>query len=343
MEVCSHNGLDPKTILLKINGTMCNLNCIYCSEIKKSHKSKIPLDQIKIIFNHLPFDSAIILHGGEPLLDLEYFKEVFFLFKKRNFKYKLSLQTNGVLNFETIDFLCENCGDINIGISIDGPEQQNLFRVDYSNNQIFDKVVQTIHIFEERGVNIKCIVTINAISVRQPDEILDFFLSFKNIKQLKFNPCFDSTNGKLNVYAINPMNFLKFLRILSYRWIHNHLYRRIHIDPLQSLAEKIMNENVFHYKYSCNNYISIYSDGKCTPCDALGDECFFVNNYSDIFTLNNQNDISTFKCISCSDYQICGGGCKAILLRFKENSRLLNEYCQYRKDLTNLIRALVKQ
>jgi uncharacterized protein len=338
MEVCSRNGLDPKTVLLKINGASCNLNCIYCSEIKKKLKRQIPLDQIEYILKQLPLDTAVILHGGEPLLDFEYFKKVFSAFKQVNFKYKLSLQTNGVLDIEAINFLCKDHEDINIGISIDGPRKQNSFRTN-NNEPVFDQVVRTMRLFEERGINLKCIATVNSISADSPAETLDFFMSFKNIKQLRFNPCFDCTKGTLNKYSVHPLVFLDFLHKLSIRWINDRLYKEIRLDPLQSTAERIINNDIRYY-YPCNNYISIYSDDKCTFCDALGDEHFIVHDYSNIFNLNNQN--KKFKCSSCHDYPLCGGGCNAIMARFAQNESLLIDYCQYRKGLARIIRDITK-
>src|SRR5699024_1961520 len=139
--------------------------CYYCSETKKSYKTSMSLSECSKIISELPTSCDIILHGGEPLLDIDLFRAALSAFKKKNSSRKLSIQTNGCINDDVKALLLENRDILHIGISIDGPAEDNALRLDPLGNPIFLDTDRTIRFFEENGIPIKCISTINAINI----------------------------------------------------------------------------------------------------------------------------------------------------------------------------------
>lgn len=344
MEVCSHNEFDPNTVLLKINGTMCNLNCKYCSEIKKSYKNSMNFEECKNIVSELPTSCDILLHGGEPLLDYNTVNAVISTFRTKKTGNRLSIQTNGCIDYHMKQLLLDNSDILRIGISIDGDDVQNSLRVDYQDNPVFQQVDETISFFEQHGIPIKCIATVNSTNMDNPIGALEYFLSHKNIKQIRFNPCFDVNEEGLATYSIRPLHFLKYiLKIIEY-WIAHGVYKTIRIDPIQAEFEAILKPATQAY-VNCCKFVSIYPKGRATICDALGTETFQPVEVSKIFVDAEQrfHDILVGPCGDCKDFLNCGGGCIAIFRRFDGIEDLRQEYCDYRMRLKQYIRSVMHE
>lgn len=342
MEVCSHNRFDPNTMLLKINGTKCNLNCRYCSEIKKSHKEAMCIEECQNIMSALPTNCDLILHGGEPLLDCNVVSKIISAYREKGLKSKISIQTNGIIDAKMKQLLLENSDILKIGISIDGPNEQNKLRVDYCNNPVFKQVDETLTFFLQNNIQIKCIATVNSVNVHDPIGSLEYFLSHKNIKQVRFNPCFDMEDTGVADYAIRPLQFLDYtIKLVDY-WIQHRIYREVRIDPIQSEIEAVLSQASNPY-INCCKFISVYPNGKATICDALDVEYFEYGLISEIFTNAEHKymDKLYYPCKNCVDFAECGGGCVAIFRRYSGRDELLQEYCTYRKKLKQYIKGII--
>lgn len=336
MEVCSHNFLDPKTILLKINGTACNMNCLYCSETKKQYKTHMSLDFIESCFKKIPDDVEIILHGGEPLLDSEYIERIILLHYKFR-KTKLGIQSNGCFSDAMLNVLIKHKNKLKIGISLDGNCEQNIFRVDAHGNETFFRIDKLLDTLTENNLSIKCIATITAANVKTPNELLTYILSKKCITQLRINPCFDVSNDRMAEYAITPIHFYEFLEKITVCWIETKGFSHLRLDPIQAALE---NRQLRKQTAKCWQFISLYPDGICTLCDALGNKSFHCNDIATVFVegmrfFENQRDVHF--CSSCLQNKNCEEGCIAILRRLSNTPLLIEQYCQYKKKFFALI------
>lgn len=342
MEVCSHNGFDPNTILLKINGTKCNLNCKYCSETKKSYKNFMCSEECEAVISALPSSCEIILHGGEPLLDFNTVSAAITAFRNKRTGHRLSIQTNGCIDSDMQQLLLNNSDILKIGISIDGPGEQDSLRVDYNNNSSFQRVDETISFFEQHNIPIKCIATVHSANVHDPIGALQYFMSHKNIKQVRFNPCFDMNGKVLADYSIRPAQFLEYLLKITEYWITYRVYKCARIDPIQAEFEAVL-QPVKQPCINCCKFISIYPQGQSTICDALGAESFESNTLSEIFedAEHRFHETLVSPCRNCVNFLDCGGGCIAIFRRFKGLEMLTQEYCDYRKKLKQFIRNIM--
>ena len=265
MEVCSHNFLDPKTILLKINGTACNMNCLYCSETKKQYNTRMPLDFIESCFKQIPDDVEIILHGGEPLLDSEYVEKIILLHYKYR-KIKLGIQSNGCFSDAILNVLIKHRDKLKLGISLDGNCEQNIFRIDAHGKETFFRIDKLLDTLTDNNFTIKCIATITAANVKTPQELLTYALSKRCITQLRVNPCFDVFNDQMAEYAITPIQFYEFLEKITVQWIETKGFSHLRLDPIQAALE---NKQQKEQTARCWQFISLYPNGICTLCDAL--------------------------------------------------------------------------
>lgn len=338
MEVCSYSNRDPKTILLKINGTLCNLNCEYCSEIRKEKNGKMSLKFIRELFTKVPQSAVFILHGGEPLMDARYLEKIIssFILARSG---RLHIQTNGVFDNDMFRVLLKYRNCIHIGISIDGPEELSSYRVDRDGKPVFKRVDKVIDSLGLEGIEIKCICTVNNKNHQYPAEILRYFLSKENVRQVRLNPCFDVCNKRLAPYAVRPSQFLQFLTSGFEIWLKDSLYSKIRVDPFHAMIEYFLTESGKR-SLECANFISIYPDGTCTLCDALGELRFKCRDWSNVF-LDAEEYLKT-KVLqydaALNKQQQCEGQCIAMQNRFSCSGELIKEYYECRKQFLRIVK-----
>lgn len=338
MEVCSHNHLDPNTVLLKINGTACNLHCRYCSEIVKKKDIRMSLEYIHNIFERLPADTSIILHGGEPLLDAHFIDELIHLFRDYRTG-KLSIQTNGCFSKEILLVLLNNRKYIKLGISLDGPSEHSCYRAFPNGRASFNCVNSLLDELCEYDFDVKCIATIHSLNHKDPNRFMEYFLSKKNVTQLRINPCFDVSQQGLADYSITPSQFFVFLREIFYLWLNKSLFQKIRIDPIHAAFEHVLSGEHTSNR-NCHRFVSIYPQNLCTLCDSFGDMSFICDDWKNLFfQAELYSKAKLFdQCSHCIESSACDLGCIAILKRFQPWPWLVDDYCRYRRNFFSLIR-----
>lgn len=328
MEVCSCGAYAPDTVLLKLNGTKCNLHCDYCSEIVKGRLGCMSLDVVRKLFLSLPNDADVILHGGEPLLDLILAKEVIDLHYELRGK-RIGIQTNGCCPAGTIEMLSAVSDKIKLGVSIDGPENCNLYRKTGKGHPAFAVVDSFLEHARSRNIPVKCISTINNVNVQFPIQVLDYFSTKEAVVSLRINPCFDVRDNGLANYAVHPLRFLWFLKAATSHWLESKYYRNFKLEPILSALQSRFSPDEINGNLPCAKYVSFYPDGVCTLCDVLGNDTV-ERDLGNLFA--HQNDaVPPSDCLSCINRVRCSG-CPGILRRFAKNKELKAEYCEYRKE-----------
>jgi uncharacterized protein len=152
------------TIILKV-AAPCNLACTYCYEYatgdntwrnKPKHLDpQIAKKLAERIDEHLctnDIDSFnIVLHGGEPLLvGPEKLKEIFeaLISQPSREKIRLHLQTNGLLIDEEFCSLFSKY-NVQVGVSLDGDEEANRFRVDHAAKSTYKSAIKGIETLKQ--------------------------------------------------------------------------------------------------------------------------------------------------------------------------------------------------
>ncbi len=152
-----------KVLVLKV-ASRCNLNCTYCymynlgDDTYKNQPKFMSVDTVDAIINqvlihcqkHQIKQFEFIFHGGEPLLVAATFYADFVRLAKASLlpytKPVFNLQTNGTLLTES---WCKTLGNlkISIGISLDGPPEDNdFYRIDHQGNGSYYKVLEGLRI-----------------------------------------------------------------------------------------------------------------------------------------------------------------------------------------------------
>lgn len=85
----------------------CNINCIFCDELKKlSPRAYSPsqlMDEVRLLGKSKGTHHSVALTGGEPLLYVGFLKEFLKLLKKEHLK--SYLETNGILTKELAEII----------------------------------------------------------------------------------------------------------------------------------------------------------------------------------------------------------------------------------------------
>lgn len=351
MEVCSQNMNDPRTVLLKVNGNRCNLSCEYCSELPKSFsKEQCMFDMKKIenILNRLPRDIAIIFHGGEPsLIGKENILQLALLIKKLGFSVLPSIQTNGFLGDDWVDFFGMYKDILRISVSIDGDKWCNAYRKNKNNDpiKVFNVVDEFLNKLDSKGIEFRCIATINNLSWDKGEMIINYFSKFEHLTFLRLNPCFDIDGNGIKAWAITPSQYLECLVHAFDRMVELGMYNKVKVDPFMDIIS-CLNVDDRKFDFKCNKFSSIFPDGTITSCDAMREieqDVEICEEMFDEFIQPSYVDTCMKMCEGCEDLLLCRGGCPPLINRYKEfNPELIKDYCNYRVQIRKYILKVIK-
>ena len=146
-------GNTVKALCLHISHT-CNLNCSYCFASQGKYHGERALMSFEVGKRALDFlvensstrrNLEVDFFGGEPLMNFEVVKKLVAyareIEKEHNKNFRFTLTTNGVLiDDDVIEFANKEMS--NVVLSLDGRKEiHDKFRVDYSGNGSYDKIV----------------------------------------------------------------------------------------------------------------------------------------------------------------------------------------------------------
>ena len=360
--------LDPLSVILKLPGETCNINCSYCYE-KRSPKLGIKKMEISTIqkFLNLAGGSplAVELHGGEPLLaGKNTFKEILKLLEGYNGPIEVTLQTNATLiDREWAEILTGYDVNMAISISLDGDQTANQFRLSYANKETINKVEEGLRVLHESGISTGVACTVTKLSLERGPQILEYFASLPTVRHVKFNPCFDydvsleneyRAGSGIPIWSITPMEFEGFLEDVFLYW-KKGLYETVTIDPVMSVIRAVDGRDNNFCVYSekkCAHVLTLYPNGDLTSCDELNANDSRLANVNELSTLDEVRSLKSNQklkeglqeiledCSECDYYNVCKGGCLATRKRYK-GSRYYEEYCLYKKKLIDFVREEV--
>lgn len=238
---------DNVNIILKTAGNMCNINCKYCFEqVKAVSKETIKKEELrKVIENVRSKKCSIVFHGGEPLIiGTEKFAELLDVIREY-YPQKVNVvhvQTNGTLiTEEWIDLLFKQYNDLNIeiAISLDGTDEMNSLRVDYSGKPTFERVVNAYKLLEHVNKKAGMLSVISKDSLHLYKEYHDLIASIPNIAFVKINALFNIENKLLTTDSITPIEYAQFIVDFSKCYIESALYKKVAVEPILSILQNI--------------------------------------------------------------------------------------------------------
>ncbi|NMX71372.1 radical SAM protein [Pseudomonas sp. WS 5532] len=357
------------SVILKLVGETCNLDCIYCYEKRRPYSGSrvLRVDSISNFLTGLDKQLAIELHGGEPLLypESEFEKLSKLLIQLGSKVHSVRIQTNAtLLDKEMISKLIGWFPRLQLGISFDGLD--DTFRIDYEGKSATSLIEQSIRYTTELNIPIGIISVITSKNIKYPDQLVQHVSTFSNVKALKLVPCFDvsvtqgegpkrrnitknliaSSEGAQMPWSINPKDFSDFVIAAHGYWKEKGLFRSFNLEPGVSILKKQMGLIVNDCDYGikkCGHVITIYPDGHVGTCDELasGESQKLPLTIADMQKTKtilenflNRKDVNLLleQCSTCSLFSLCGGGCIATRQRFLKAGRS-REYCDARFQL----------
>lgn len=327
----------PLSIMVKPASSACNLRCEYCFYTAVAKKREVfDKGMLSLETSEKMISSAFecskdfvgfVFQGGEPLIrGIDFYREFVSLVKKYNTsgaEVSFAVQTNGtLLNDEWCEFFREN--NFLVGVSLDGSEEQNKYRVYPDGSASFNDVIVGIELLKKHNVqfNVLSVLTKNLANTFR--DSYKFFKSM-GLSYLQYIPCLRDFDSDDDVYVMNNDDYLNYLNS-AFRMYYNARLRGApfsirQLDNYVLLAHGSCPEQC-GMKGGCSEQFVVEGDGSVYPCDFYCNDEHYLGNINDTSFAEMRKSkkaldfiSSSFEkkdeCSECKYYYLCrGGGCK---------------------------------
>ncbi len=327
------------SVMLKPASGRCNLQCKYCFYHSLTQARGIDDYGIMDIstakrvidasLNYAGSESVYFtFQGGEPLIaGKEFFRQFVDYVDKANkagAKVFYALQTNSTLiDSEWIELFKRN--GFLIGLSLDGDEVGNKFRVDVNGNSVFDKIIQSARALQKAGVDFNIVSVVTAHSAEHIERIYGYFKS-QGFRYLQFIPCLRpfGEDAPSELYMDSKQYaeyFAKLFELYLQDYKSGNYVSVRHLDNMVSLYLGGGAEQCGMIGHCARQFV-VEANGNVYPCDFYCLDEWLLGNINDsdfvalsrlpkaIDFLRNSLEIPQ-RCKSCKYYPLCrGGGCK---------------------------------
>lgn len=250
----------------------CNLSCVYCGYGKlyanRGERKDRNLPAIKAIRfleylknlwtlgNDTQGNSYITIsfYGGEPLLNIEFIKQIVSYIEdnlygyKKNFIY--SMTTNAILLPKYIDYLVEK--EFKLLISLDGDEQGSSLRIFHNGKPAFNKIISAVdYVAHKYPKYFDSNVEFNSVLSTKTTigNIIDFIEQRYGKKP---------TISEINTDGINPKEKELFESIHQKKWADTTMYTAQHENSFDFLThpyfERVARYILMHSPYVYMDY-----------------------------------------------------------------------------------------
>ncbi|RBR28915.1 radical SAM/SPASM domain-containing protein [Enterococcus cecorum] len=307
----------PLKIGLKITDN-CKFRCSYCFVNKKNHN--LSLQSLKRIISKLPqLPLEVYLTGGEPTLHPEFSNIVDYLYEQNIL---IRLHTTGFIDSHNEEYILKNLNKFNsIQLSIDSIKHFDKLRPHKSEINVLEKIAYFIE---------KC------ISCNFSNLSVNTVVSKKNILELAdiLNFCITNNVYKVRLSPIFTKNSHLLYKDDEYDSYFYDLISNYTDKGIEFLSDPFCHPWSYAVKHDINNYSSplfcpaqkteleIDPNGNVYPCPFLHNEKHLMGNIltddfdniwaSGVESLERLEWSKRKKCINCSQYKDCGGGCYAL-------------------------------
>lgn len=301
----------------------CPANCSYCWSSDKGSPI-MSTETIKEVVEWLKdFRSdqvTFTFHGGEPLMaGVDFYREALPLLAKDlgHLKPAFALQTNlWLMTPEMARVLAVY--NIPIGSSLDGPKELTDLQ---RGKGYFDKTMSGYKIAIENGLKVSFICTFTSHSVKQKEEIFNFFL--ENGITLKLHPALPSIRDETpERFALSPEEYGELLVYLLDKYLEN--MGKIEIMNIDHLCKCMFTSRgtVCTFVDCMGDTFAVGPDGSIYPCYRfIGMPEYVMGNVKDHPRMEDLAKSDAWKkmfqfkdyvdqnCKECSNIKFCRGGC----------------------------------
>lgn len=327
----------PLSIMVKPASSACNLRCEYCFYTAVAKKREVfDKGMLSLETSEKMISSAFecskdfvgfVFQGGEPLIrGIDFYREFVSFVKKYNTstaEVSFAVQTNGtLLNDEWCEFFGEN--NFLVGVSLDGNEEQNKYRVYPDGSASFSDIMGGIELLKKHNVqfNVLSVLTKNLANTFR--DSYKFFKSM-GLSYLQYIPCLRDFDSDDDVYVMNNEDYLNYLNS-AFRMYYNARLRGTpfsirQFDNYVLLAHGSCPEQC-GMKGGCSEQFVVEGDGSVYPCDFYcnDEQCLGNINDTSFDEMRKSKKALDFisssfekrdECNECKYYYLCrGGGCK---------------------------------
>ncbi len=360
-----------------ITSEQCNLACKYCflgnNDAKKrssfvlENMSKETADKAldffarQIKLSGLDTDEnkpAIIFYGGEPLVNYDVL--VYIAGKINDLRNtdsslrntEMSMVSNGLLLTKERALKLKELG-VSIAISVDGfTEKANGMRVDVAGNNVFNKILQTLDMCKEIGIDVSLSVTLSEETIKNTKDILNLVDNY-GVKSFGFNIMMSDEN------FIIPQEYNEAAAKFIIEEFVELRKKGIYEDRIMRKLKAFTKSQVYFSDCAATGggQIVIAPNGQVGICHGcLHNKQYFVTTVDDVqFDATKHKDfiewsqltpINKEECQDCSALGICGGGCPINAMHLKKGNTIhdLDErFCTHSKvTLDFLIKDLYR-
>ena len=192
----------------------CNLHCAYCNFKKGFRRQKLSPEEV---LSKVKCFKAIVLTGGEPLLNFEWIEEFLRLAREDKITFnKILLFTNGTLLTDEIASFLKKY-DVRVGVSLDGPGfVHDVNRVFPDGSGSFNLVMKGINLLKKHNVNFYVTSVLSHQNYDKVYQILTFMESLR-INQVDFSILTEPSEGKFHPlsyeeYIVSTEQLFKFYK-----------------------------------------------------------------------------------------------------------------------------------
>ncbi|MGO4636116.1 radical SAM protein [Streptomyces sp. 2RAF24] len=187
------DGETAVSVILKVRGETCDIDCTYCYEKRKEAPggARIDAGQVRRLAEIFPGRRlAIELHGGEPLTaGREHIADLLRELAVQPSVVRVSMQTNGVLLDDAwLDLFESVYPGLRIGVSLDGDAKGNSWRVGYDGAPVYPKVAAALRLLAARGWKAGGIAAVTPAVIGRAEEVLDHLAGFEAVNAVSFVP-----------------------------------------------------------------------------------------------------------------------------------------------------------
>lgn len=350
-------------VMVKGSGAQCNLDCKYCYYLSK--ENLYPGSRFRMTDEVLErFTKQYILaqggqevtfswQGGEPtLLGLAFFEQAVEYqkkYQKPGMKILNSFQTNGlVLNKQWAEFLRKH--DFLVGVSLDGPQaMHDAYRVDKGGAPTQDKVLQSIAMLKEYGVDFNILCCVHKANVTHPLEVYRYLRDEVGAQFVQFIPIVERENAsgfqegyQVTRRSVSGRKYGEFLIKVFDEWVRNDVGKVfVQIFDVALAVWCGSHAGLCIFEKTCGSALALEHNGDLYSCDHYVEPVYFLGNLTQDNLINlvgsekqvlfGEAKLDTLPqyCKDCEVRFICNGECpKNRIRKTPDGEQGLNYLCE---------------
>jgi len=220
---------DKKAISFLLT-TQCNLRCTYCFGARNCEKNVLDYNFAhRVLEDYVGGTGGIKLirffSDGEPTLEIELLKRIYWDAIRLDPEMKAEIQTNGIFSQETADWLGKNMDYIHMSIDL-LPEDHDKYRITPNgkpSSPIILKNLQYLKDMPDRKAKIVIRATITIHNINKQKEGIDYYYDNYGIDTFWVDPIFPPVFDVAEK-TYEPIDMMQFAQ--AFIDAHNHAWER---------------------------------------------------------------------------------------------------------------------